>query len=333
MAASLGLAQAALRSGDAQGATGHYNTALSEDLLGLGFALLNSGDEGARGAAFEAMRRSQELAVRQGQARQADFVTSIIAQVERPIADTLTSVVDRTFSMTDTLKADTCGAPEEPEALERLVSDPLALLGERHEVLERGDWVIATPCPFPAPRHSPGLAAHLHQQLQPDDGSGCVACQKLFGVLEDFIPERGRWAVRLTNGRTCAARDEQLTKAPFQPFQRVEIVGDDCGPLAGLCGQVVAFLPFRHCWSIELDVGHITIAGSDELVATERLPLKPSLRQLQVLAWAKSSVSRASSAHLLPLDLTETIAGLLPRNPPITLWARFLAVEYRRSHY
>lgn len=51
--------------------------------LGLGFALLNSGDDSDLGAALEAMRRSLELAEAQGHAPQANFVASLIAQAER----------------------------------------------------------------------------------------------------------------------------------------------------------------------------------------------------------------------------------------------------------
>jgi Grx4 family monothiol glutaredoxin len=51
--------------------------------LGLGFALLNSGDDSDLGAALEAMRRSKELAEAQGHAPQVNFVASLIAQAER----------------------------------------------------------------------------------------------------------------------------------------------------------------------------------------------------------------------------------------------------------
>ena len=204
----------------------------------------------------------------------------------------------------------TLGAPEEPNEavpdLEELAKDP---------PLARGDWVMAT------------IQAPAQQAAD-----GCAACQTLFGVLEAYMPERRRWALRLTNGRTCAAKGEQLVKAPFQPFQRVEVVGGDCGPWRGICGEVAGFVPRRQRWTIELDVGHSTLVRTDQLAATARPPLKLALRQLQVLAWAKSSISQASFAHRLPLDLTEEIAGYLPQNPPITLWARFLAAEYRRSH-
>lgn len=51
--------------------------------LGLGFALLNSGDDSDLGTAIEAMRHSKELAELQGHAPQVNFVTSLIAQAER----------------------------------------------------------------------------------------------------------------------------------------------------------------------------------------------------------------------------------------------------------
>ena len=319
--AHLGLAEMTWEKGDKKMALHHYESALTlarsqgdvarEGMisLGLGFALLNSGDDADRGAALAAMRRSKELAEQSGQAQQADFVTSLIAQAERPIEDMLAPDRARprwsdTFSVAD--RANLHGspaAPAEPPVLDGPAQDP---------PLARGDWVIATP-------------------QQPDDGGGCGGCGAscaLFGVLEDFVPERGRWALRLTNGRTCAAKAAQLKKTSFQPLQRIEVVGEDCGPLAGLCGEVVAFVPRRQRWTIELDVGYSTLARTDQLAPTERPPLKPALRQLQVLAWAKSSVSRASFAHLLPLDLAESIAGLVPQNPPIMLWAHFLGAEY-----
>ena len=93
--AHLGLAEMTWQQGDKQTALGHYESArnlakLQGDIakegmisLGLGFALLNSGDDADLGAALEAMRRSKDLAEQQGHAPQVDFVTSLIAQAER----------------------------------------------------------------------------------------------------------------------------------------------------------------------------------------------------------------------------------------------------------
>ena len=83
--AHLGLAEMTWQQGDKQTALAHYESArnlakLQGDIakegmisLGLGFALLNSGDDADLGAALEAMRRSKELAEQQGHAPQVDF--------------------------------------------------------------------------------------------------------------------------------------------------------------------------------------------------------------------------------------------------------------------
>ena len=88
---------------------------------------------------------------------------------------------------------------------------------------------------------------------------------KLFGTVEAFMPERERWVLRLSDGRQCAAQAEQLERVPFSPFSRVEVVGDDCGPLAGLCGEVTGYLPDRQRWTVMLDVGHSAAARTNQL--------------------------------------------------------------------
>ena len=52
--------------------------------------------------------------------------------------------------------------------------------------------------------------------------SSCCGClgPVLCGVLEHYMPERGRWALQLTSGQTCAVKVEQIVKAPFQPLDR-----------------------------------------------------------------------------------------------------------------
>jgi hypothetical protein len=93
---------------------------------------------------------------------------------------------------------------------------------------------------------------------------------KLFGTLQEYMADRDRWALQLADGRLCAAKAEQLERAAFEPFARVEVIGADCGPLAGMCGEITGFLPERGRWTLKLDVGRDAAARTDQLRLTDK---------------------------------------------------------------
>eukprot|EP01043_Picozoa_sp_COSAG02_P005824 COSAG02_NODE_160_length_32694_cov_18.496947_18_plen_318_part_00 len=117
--------------------------------------------------------------------------------------------------------------------------------------------------PKQADEEAPAAAA-----LRPGD---FVSYQgKLFGTLQEYMVDRERWALQLADGRVCAAKAEQLERTPFEPFARVEVVGADCGPLAGMCGEITGFLPERGRWTLKLDVGRDAAARTDQLRLTDK---------------------------------------------------------------
>ena len=194
--------------------------------------------------------------------------------------------------------------------------------------------------------------------------SGCGRqCPVLCGVLEQYLPERGRWALRLTNGQSCAVKVDQIVKAPFQPFDRafpyvkclcavphrprsqlcshawlvprrvsgVEVT-DTSIPWLQMCGELTAFHPGRMRWTITLDIGHSLLVAADQVRITSRPMTKDLLRPLQRLAWAKSLISKrivesddGSPAFVLSPDLVEAIASIATsEKAPLPVWARFL---------
>ena len=93
---------------------------------------------------------------------------------------------------------------------------------------------------------------------------------KIFGTLQEFMADRDRWALKLADGRLCAAKAEQLERTPFEPFARVEVIGSDCGPLTGMCGEITGYLPERGRWTLKLDVGRDAAARTDQLRLTDK---------------------------------------------------------------
>lgn len=91
-----------------------------------------------------------------------------------------------------------------------------------------------------------------------------------FGKLQEYMADRGRWTLQLADGRLCAAKAEHLERTPFEPFARVEIVGADCGPLVGMCGEITGYLPERQRWTLKLDVGRDAAARTDQLKLTDK---------------------------------------------------------------
>lgn len=89
-------------------------------------------------------------------------------------------------------------AEEETQDIEEVGAD----VAKHLQTYTPGTWVVTT-------------------VVRPHRGD-CAACQcaTLFGVLEQYLPDRGRWALRLTSGQLCAVKVEQIALSPFQPFQR-----------------------------------------------------------------------------------------------------------------
>jgi hypothetical protein len=126
----------------------------------------------------------------------------------------------------------------------------------------------------PEPEPEPTVESRM--RISPGDDTALRAGDfvsyqgRLFGTLQEYMSDRERWALQLADGRVCAAKAEQLERTPFEPFARVEVVGDDCGPLLGMCGEITGYLPERGRWTLKLDVGRNTAARTDQLRLTDK---------------------------------------------------------------
>ena len=152
----------------------------------------------------------------------------------------------------------------------------------------------------------------------------CMGDTVSLGIVEAFLPERGRWALRLANGRCCAALPSHLRLAPFVPYQRVQINDHACPLVIGNCGIVIGYDQMQR-WVVNLDIGFTVKAREADLSCSDQPQRTRNLRQLQALALAKSVVSPGSVVFGVPLDLIQSIANALPSNPPLAVWARYIA--------
>ena len=263
--------------------------------LGLGYALLNTGENADLAASVAAISRCKALAVSHGHDAQAQYASTMLEHAAQR---------ERLYQRA--LQATTCyfrGAHDSLEQRNLLTGEG----GEQDPThVSAGDLVLLA---------SSGRGRGMPQRL---------------GTAECFMPDRGRWAVRLPDGTCCAATPAQIERAPFRPFQRVEITDPACGLTMGMRGEIVGCNPsdsarcsYIYCWAIELDTGHSTTARAQQIRPTQQAKLARNLQELQALAWATGSLTLGSPVFAMSLDLVEMVAAGLG-NPSLAVWARFL---------